>query len=75
MTKPYTQSEVFRTAHQYVEPGVFASLGDGKTDGINEVCRCCKSEATAIQSKEHMQPFKDFYKTLDYKAYQCKTCG
>ena len=39
----YTQSEVFRTAHEYFQPRADAySLGYGKKNGINEISATCK---------------------------------
>lgn len=71
---PYTQSEVFRTARPYVETNA-GSVGNGLSHGVNEACICCKSPANPIPSAELMEPFKQFYKTLEHKAYQCPACG
>ena len=70
----YSQSEVFRTASPYVHPGVTYSFGDGKNHGINEICRCCKSDATEIKGDD-LIPWKQFYKTMEYRAYKCNACG
>lgn len=70
-----TKNEIFRTAHKYLSPREY-SYGDGKTHGINEICRICKSDATAIgKNDEEHKDYEDFYKTLDYKAYRCNACG
>ena len=71
-----TKNEIFRTAHPYMGPSDNYSFGDGKTHGINEICRMCKSDATAISKNddEHVD-FQDFYKTKEYKAYRCNACG
>ncbi len=71
-----TQNEIFRTAHKYLSPGSSASLGDGLPHGINQVCRCCKSQETRkIVDKVELKPWLDFYKTLDFAAYECQPCG
>ena len=69
-----TPSEVFRTAHEYVNTGA-NSFGAGLPHGINQVCRYCKSTDTQQPSASEMIPFNNFYKTKEFKAYACNVCG
>lgn len=65
---------ITRTAHRYMPKQLVCSFGDGLEHGINEVCRCCKSKGVPIGGAE-LEPFKQFYKTREYKAYKCPACG
>tara|TARA_R110000868_G_scaffold211993_1_gene462006 strand:- start:371 stop:625 length:255 start_codon:yes stop_codon:yes gene_type:complete len=71
----YSINEVFRTAHKYMKPNE-VSFGDGLPHGINQVCRCCKSIKTSkIIDPVELKPWLDFYKTFDFAAYECESCG
>lgn len=44
--------------------------------GINEVCISCKTPSEELTNRDpELTPFKEFYKTYDYKAYKCPACG
>ena len=71
----YTPSEVGRTTHPYVETGA-NSYGSGLPNGINQVCRCCKSSDTqVIRDPVELAPFNVFFTESEYKAYKCQSCG
>lgn len=69
----YTQSEVFRTAFSYVEDTKRKDL----PHGINQVCIACKEDHNVdrIRDAVSLKPWSDFYKTKEYAAYKCLSCG
>lgn len=74
--KIYSQNDVSLTAHIFVEDTLPKSYGRGLTFGINQVCRCCKSSDTQeIKDPVELRPWTDFFKTYEYRAYKCRSCG
>jgi hypothetical protein len=68
----YTQAEVFRTAFRWVEttlPGTVAHKS------INEHCICCKSKGSRIIDEVELRPWTEFFKTFEFAAYECPSCG
>lgn len=81
----YTAGEVFRTAFAYLPPSD-AGLGAGLPHGINQVCICCKAGSKhddgtvagyvdKVIDPVDLKPWSDFYKTKDFSAYRCGSCG
>jgi len=80
----YTQQDVFNTAFKYVPIGQ-SPLGLGLPHGINQVCVCCKAGSIAeghvvghvrqLINPVDLRPWAEFYKTMDYAAYECQNCG
>lgn len=83
-------SEVFRTAFRYLEPHIDCSIGNGLSHGVNQVCPICKAGSSykdktgklqttgnveEIRDIAELKPWNDFYKTFDFKAYSCGSCG
>jgi hypothetical protein len=80
----YSASDVSRTAFSYIKDAI-NGLGAGLQHGINQVCICCKA-GSLIDGKQvgdvekiidavDLKPWSDFYKTKDYAAYKCHSCG
>lgn len=79
----YTPHQVFRTAQPYV-----TANGSSKVlpHGINETCVCCKA-GTVLPTGERaglverivneldLKPWTAFYKTKQFAAYKCRSCG
>jgi hypothetical protein len=75
---------VFRTAFSYIENHQ-GGLGEGLPHGINQVCICCKAGSLVegkpaghvekIIDATDLKPWSDFYKTKEYAAYKCHSCG
>lgn len=80
----YTDSEVFKTAAMYIED-YQNGLGAGLKCGINQVCQCCKAGSLIdgkpvgivdkIVDELDLKPWSDFYKTKEFAAYKCRSCG
>jgi hypothetical protein len=82
----YTANELFRTAFNYMDLQLDCAFGRGLPHGINQVCVCCKAgsldEAGAtigsvdrITDELELKPWSTFYKTKEYTAYVCRSCG
>ena len=76
----YSQNEVFRTAHEYTTAGCDMDhdpvTNQRLKHGVNEVCICCKKPSVELSEKDpEYGSFKQFYQTLEYKAYKCPACG
>ena len=83
----YDSSLVSRTAFKYVQDQDDPlSFGNGLPHGINQVCPCCKAGSTTpdgkiigdveqIRDSAELKPWTDFFKTFEYKAYKCFSCG
>ena len=72
----YSASEVFRTAHRWIEPKPdIASVGQGP-QGINSVCICCKAEGDLLNPRDaQWASFNAFYQVHQWSAYQCPACS
>ena len=81
----YTPNDVFKTAFKYIDSHQ-NGFGAGLTHGINQVCVCCKAGSLhddvsvaglidRITDAVDVKPWADFYKTKDYAAYKCRSCG
>jgi hypothetical protein len=80
----YSAADVCRTAFAYIKDAT-QGLGAGLQHGINQLCICCKA-GSLIEDKQighvekitnpaDLKPWADFYKTKDYAAYKCYSCG
>jgi hypothetical protein len=71
----YTPSEVFRTAFSYIENP--SATSKTLPHGINQVCITCKeaNNVDRIRDAASLKPWSDFYKTKEYAAYKCLSCG
>jgi hypothetical protein len=82
----YTPKEVFKTAFTYHEDCGKNPFTIGLRHGINQVCIACKSGSVhsdgtiaghveRILNSADLMPWSDFYKTKEFAAYKCHTCG
>jgi hypothetical protein len=82
----YTPKEVFKTAFAYHEGCGENHFTNGLKHGINQVCISCKAGSVhsdgsisgyveRIVNDADLTPWSDFYKTKEFAAYKCRSCG